>query len=233
MPAVQTREKDAALVVAMDDGKVNAFSPSLLGEVGAALDRAEKSAARVVVLSGREGVLSGCFDLSVMGRGQAETEALVTAGAELLLRLYEFPKPIVTACSGHAIAFGALLLLASDVRVGVAGKFKIGLNEVANGMTLPVFGVELARDRLSKRHFERAALQSELYTPEGAQDAGFLDSVVAAEALEQAALAEASRLASLRSGAYAGTKRRAHEATASRIRESLTADMAALTAAAR
>jgi enoyl-CoA hydratase len=230
MPTVHTHEKDAVLVTAMDDGKANAFSRSLVDELGAALDLAEKSGVSVFVLTGRTGMLSGGFDLSEMGKGKSEAEALVTAGAELLLRLYEFPKPVVTACSGHAIAFGALLLLASDVRVGAQGKFKIGLNEVANGMTLPIFGVELARERLSKRHFERAALHSELYTPQGAQDAGFLDSVVPAEALEATALAEAARLATLQAASYAGTKRRAHGATAARIRASLRVDVAEITA---
>ena len=75
---------------------------------------------------------------------------LVTAGAELLLDIYTHPLPIVIGCTGHAMAAGALLLLAADTRIGAEGEFKIGLPEVAIHMTMPIFGLELARDRLAR-----------------------------------------------------------------------------------
>ena len=58
---------------------------------------------------------------------------------------------------------GSLLLLACDSRIGVRGEFKIGLNEVAIRMTLPIFAVELARDRLTPRFFQRATTQAEIH----------------------------------------------------------------------
>jgi len=67
-----------------------------------------------------------------MRQGAETVRSLVTAGAELALRLYGFPRPVVAACTGHAIAMGALLLLCADARLGTEGDFKIGLNEVAN-----------------------------------------------------------------------------------------------------
>jgi enoyl-CoA hydratase len=130
------------------------------------------------------------------------------------------------ACSGHALAMGAVLLLGADFRIGVAGDFKIGLNEVAIRMTLPHFAVEIARDRLSRRHLQRSVIQAEIYTPEGAVDAGYLDRVVPAERLAEEAMAEAERLAALPRGAFSETKRRVRAPGIERIRSSLAEEMA-------
>jgi len=207
-----------------DDGKANAVSHSAVDGLNAGLDRAEKEAA-AVLLVGRPGRFSAGFDLSTMKEGPDAVRSLVSRGAQLLLRLYESPLPIVMACSGHALAMGAVLLLGSDYRIGVAGDFKIGLNEVAIRMTLPHFAVEIARDRLSKRHLQRAVIQAEIYTPEGAVDAGYLDRIVPAERLAEEAMAEAERLAALPRRAFSETKQRIRAPGAERIRRSLAEEM--------
>ena len=225
--SVTTELRDGLAWVRLDDGKANALSPAVIEALGAALDRAEKEAGAVVLL-GRPGRFSAGFDLSVMGSGPEQVRSLVTAGAELLMRLYAFPLPVVAACTGHALAAGSLLLLASDFRVGARGDFKIGLNEVAIGMTLPIFAVELARARLSKRHFDRATAQAEIYAPEAAVDAGFLDRLAAPDAIEEAAASEASRLAALRQPAFRASKWLAHRRTLEAVRETLAENMADL-----
>jgi enoyl-CoA hydratase len=197
--------EESVAVVRMDDGKANALAPDLVAAVDEALDRAEKEA-RCVVIAGRPGRFSAGFDLSVMGEGGDAVRRMVTAGAELAFRLYGFPTPVVMACTGHALAMGAVLLLAGDTRLGAEGEFKIGLNEVAIGMTLPVFAVELARDRLSRGHLTRAVLEAEIYSPVTAVEAGFLDRVVAPDALFDEARAEARRLAELDLRAHHSTK---------------------------
>ena len=222
--SVRYELEGAVAVVRLDDGKANAITNAVIDAVHGALDRAETEA-RAVVLIGRPQRFSGGFDLSVMRQGREAVQSLVTAGAELALRLYGFPRPVVAACTGHAIAMGAIVLLASDLRIGADGPFKIGLNEVGNGMTLPVFGVELARERLSKRHLTRAALTAELYTPSEAVDAGYLDRVVPPESLESASRAEAERLTTLDANSFAGTKRRLRGAVIDHIRGALAGDM--------
>jgi enoyl-CoA hydratase len=127
------------------------------------------------------------------------------------------------------VAAGALALLAADARIGSQGDFKIGLNEVAIGMTLPIFAVELARHRLSKRHFQRATTQAELYAPAAAVDAGFLDRVASPESLMDVAFAEAERLAQVRQPAFANTKASVRAATLATIRDTLEADMRGMT----
>jgi enoyl-CoA hydratase len=213
----------------MDDGKANALSPAMLTELDAALERAEgDDDTHAVLLHGRPGRLSAGFDLSVMTGGLDAMRDLVTQGAELLIRLFTSPLPIVVAGTGHALAAGALLLLAADQRVGADGDFKIGLNEVAIGMALPIFAVELARHRLATTHFDAATMQARIYDPTGAVEAGYLDRVVDAGQVMDEALADATRLGALRAGAFRLTKEHAHRATATLIRDTLAGDMASL-----
>lgn len=214
-------------VLRMDDGKVNALGHETIGALHAALDRA-KSDAGAVLLTGREGRLSGGFDLAVMSGGPRSANDLVLAGANLLLRIYEFPRPVVVACNGHALAAGAILLLVADLRIGCTGNFKIGLNEVAIQLTLPAFAMELARDRLSKRHFTKAVSQAYIFDPEAAVDAGFLDLVTPPDALFETALGEATRLAALPHPAFRNTKDRERQATVRLIREVLEDDVATI-----
>ncbi|MFI5394253.1 MAG: crotonase/enoyl-CoA hydratase family protein [Candidatus Binatia bacterium] len=219
---------DTVAVLRMDDGKVNALSHEVIDALHECLDRAEREAA-AVLLVGRGGRLSGGFDLGEMTSSAEAARKLVTAGAELLLRLYSFPRPVVVACTGHALAAGAILLLVGDLRIGASGNFKIGLNEVSIHLTLPIFAMELARARLSKRHFTRAATQAQIFDPETAKDAGYLDATVAPEALYTAALDHARRLAGLPHPAFRNTKENERRATVRFCRETLAADMANLT----
>jgi len=227
---IRSELRDGVAIAHLDDGKANAFSHAMISALRGHLDRwGADGGAKAVLLAGRPGVLSGGFDLKVMGAGPNEVHGLVAAGAELFCGFLEFPLPIVIAATGHAVAAGAIALLAADARLGAAGKFRIGLSEVAIGMTLPHFGAALARNRLSKRHYLRATAQAELYAPDGAVDAGFLDRVVPAEELLEHALAEAQRLGALPQPAFGNTKRRAHEALLADVRGSLNADLQALT----
>jgi enoyl-CoA hydratase len=221
--------RDSVAVLRLDDGKANALSPDVIAELQSGLDRAEREAG-AVLLVGRDKRLSAGFDLSVMTRSVDDMRQLVLSGAELLLRIYLFPRPVIVACTGHALAAGALLLLAADRRIGAEGSdFKIGLNEVSIHMPLPVFGMELARDRLSKRHFSAATTQARIFNPATACDAGYLDQIVPVEQLLATALDEAQRLAALPHPAFHLTKQRERAATVHRVRETLASDIAALT----
>lgn len=225
---VQYSLRDSVAVLMMDDGKANALSPNMIAALDSCLDKAEGEAGAVLLL-GRENRLSAGFDLSVMTKSVDDMRQLVLSGAELLLRLYLFPRPVVLGCTGHALAAGALLLLAADRRIGAQGAFKIGLNEVSIQMPLPKFGVELARDRLLKNQFTAATTQATIYDPESARAAGYLDQVVAPAELHEVAFADTKRLAALPNPAFQLTKQRERGATVRRIRESLVTDIAELT----
>ena len=217
-----TVENDIA-ILHMDDGRANALGHAMIGELNAALDRAEKDA-KAILITGRENRFCAGFDLEVMASGPENVGKLVGAGAELLLRLYEYRLPVVMACTGHALAAGGLLLLSGDARIGAEGTFKIGLPEVAIGMTMPIFGIELARDRLARNRFTEAVTQARTYSPAEAVAVGYLDATAPAASLMEAAKARATELAALQQPAFANTKRKERALTIRHIRDTLESD---------
>jgi enoyl-CoA hydratase len=216
-------------IITMDDGKANAISLGVLAELDGALDRASADPeAHAVLIAGRPGRFSAGFDLSVMTSSPESMRELVMAGGRFVARLLLEPMPVVAASTGHALAMGALVLLACDHRLGASGDWKIGLNEVAIGMPLPRWAVELGSYRIAPAEREWRMVLGQVGSPEEAVTAGFLDRVVPAERLLEEARAVASRLAELRSGAVAGTKIRLRSALVDRMLEDMEGDLSAI-----
>jgi enoyl-CoA hydratase len=217
--------EDGIAWITMDDGKVNALSSEMIGEIGEALDAAE-SAGAVVVLRGREGIFSAGFDLTTFKRGPEASVAMLRAGAQVIERLLAFPHPVLTVCTGHAYPMGAFLMLSADVRLGVAGPWRIGMNEVAIGLTVPKFAVELARHRLTPPGFARIA-SATMFAPEEALRLGYLDRVLDADQLADAVQAEAARLRALDMPSFAATKSRTNERAIDAVRAAMNDELQA------
>lgn len=199
--------RDAIATITMDDGKANVMSVRMLQALNAALDRAQADNA-VVVLTGRERMFSGGFDLAVFKRDREELRQMLEAGARLTERLLSFPRPVVAACTGHAVAMGVFVLLSTDVRIGVDQGARLHINELQVGLTLPRFAIEVSRQRLSPAHLNHAILSAQPYSPPQALAAGFLDAIVPAESLAAASRARAEGLLNLNADAFAATRLR-------------------------
>ena len=210
MSFVSTDLQDGVCVLRLSHGKPNSISEPVSDELMAALAEAEKSADAVVLL-GQPGMFSGGFDLPTMAQGPAAAAAMVKAGGRLLLSIYDHPKPIVVGCTGHAVAMGLFMVMAGDYRVGAGGAFKLLANETAIGMTLPYFGVELARARLDPAHFELSVSCAYLYDAVGAVEAGYLDESVGADQTMSRARQVATQLSGLNMDAHKATKDRVRE----------------------
>lgn len=225
MPVSYEKQGHVA-VLRMDDGKANAIAQAVVDEFNRHLDAIDSDGdVRAVLIAGRTGRFSAGFDLNAMTSSQASMRQLVTSGGRLAARLLLQPHPVVIACTGHALAMGALLLLAGDHRIGAAGDWKIGLNEVAIGMPMPRWGVELARDRLAPTQLEWRLLLGQTGGPDEAVAAGFLDRVVPAEELLDQAMETATRVAELRTAAVAGTKQRLRAALVERMLHDMERDL--------
>jgi enoyl-CoA hydratase len=217
---------DRVALITIDDGKANALSHDITSGIHEALEQARREAG-AVVLAGRPGRFSAGFDLSVMTSSPEAARNLLKAGAEIAIEIHEFPMPVVVASTGHALAMGAILLMAADTRIGADGTYKIGLNEVAIGMPVPKFAVELARTSLSNAAFTSAVNHATVYYPAGAVTAGYLDQVVAADAVISTALAHAAELAErLDPNAFALTRANCRGASLELIRNGLNNDIA-------
>ncbi len=211
----------------LDDGKANVVSPALQAELNAALDRAEQDQAAVLLI-GRAGRFSAGFDLGVMGAGGQPAIDMCIGGFRLAHRLLSFPRPIVIACTGHALAMGAFLLLAADYRVAADGPFKIAANEVAIGIAVPYSMTELLRARVTPAAFQRATTLAETFSPGTALAAGFVDEVVPADDLLAVAAERAAAFAALPAAAHKATKRRARGEMLDRMAEAIERDLADL-----
>jgi enoyl-CoA hydratase len=223
---VSYRLEDQIAWITMDDGKANVLSPEMQRQIGAALDRAESDGA-VVVLRGRPGIFSGGFDLNVLRGGGADALDMLRGGFRMSIRLLSFPRPVVIVCTGHAIAMGVFTVLSGDYRIGTAGPFRIVANEVAIGMTMPYAAIEVLKQRLTRSAFQRALILAEVFSPESAVPAGFLDAVVSADELESAAREKATALAALDRNAHAESKLRARQEVLDAIRAGIDRDFGA------
>jgi len=226
MPDLVTYSRSGAIAtIVMDDGKANVMSLAMLLALQAAFDQAERDRA-VPILQARGKHFSGGFDLSVFAKGSAEDQYLmVKAGSELALRILSFPLPVVTACHGNAYPMGAFLIMSSDYRIAAEGDYRIGMNEVAIGLTVPRFAIEVARQRLTPAYFSRAVMTGEMFAPQEAVTAGFFDRVVSADRLETAAEETALALSKLNLPAHAATKQRARGAAIKLIRQVIDEDI--------
>ncbi|APE06609.1 enoyl-CoA hydratase [Alteromonas sp. RW2A1] len=210
-------ENDIALIT-FDDGKVNAVGFNLIEQFNKALDEAEQHA-NAVVFHGGEGKFCGGFDLSVMKSGDEEKQnKLVQAGADLIVRLYGYPLPVIVAAEGHSIALGAIMLMAADLRIGKDGGTKYGLNETAIGMVLPPFGMELAKARLSLTSQTEALLFSRIFEGKEAVKAGFLDAAVPQDQVLRTAMGYAEKLKMLPRAAFAESKMQLRKATIEKMK---------------
>ncbi|GAA6186763.1 MULTISPECIES: crotonase/enoyl-CoA hydratase family protein [Alteromonadaceae] len=205
---VSYQNQEAYALITIDNGKANALSHEVIDQINLCLDKAEKNQ-KVVVLAGKAGMFSAGYDLSVMKHSNESALELVEKGSTLSKRLLTFPTPVIAACSGHAVAKGAFLLLSADYRIGLDGEFKIGLNEVAIGMTMHQVGIELARNRLTPRYFNRSVINAEIFSPGQALEAGFLDLVVKPKKFEKTVNKVAYAMASLDIKSHRATKLKA------------------------
>tara|TARA_R110002033_G_scaffold15887_1_gene44484 strand:+ start:7676 stop:8341 length:666 start_codon:yes stop_codon:yes gene_type:complete len=195
--------------IQLDDGKVNALSETMLEQLLAAIEEAAQADAALLIC-GRPGCFSGGYDRKLIDAGGPACDAMRAAGDRLTLALLDYPAPLVIASTGHAMAKAAFVLLLGDYRVGAEGDFRIGLNEVAIGMTMPDGAMLQAQARLAPNWLNRCALQAEYLTPRQSLEAGFFDELQSAEQLLERAREKVRQLAKLDRRAYRETRTLLH-----------------------
>ncbi|MBK8295070.1 MAG: crotonase/enoyl-CoA hydratase family protein [Solirubrobacterales bacterium] len=216
---------EGVATITLDDGKVNALSIDMLNELHEMFDRAASDEA-VVVLTGREKYFSAGFDLKVFTETPERLTEMIGLGATLCEKVLAFPTPVITACTGHALAAGTFIPMCADYRIGLDGDFKYGLNEVKIGLTMPLFVQEIARQRLTPAELSRATITARSYSPSEAVGAGFLDCAVSADGFESAIAVAVEELKGLNPAAHAATKLRVRADAIVAVREAIETELA-------
>lgn len=224
-PSVHCQIDDGLATLTLDDGKVNVLGPATQAALNTALDAAAAADAALLIL-GRPNVFCGGFDLAVFRDGGEALAGMLEGGARLSRRLLGWPRPVVTACAGPAVAMGAFLLLSGDWRLGGTAGTRPAVNEVAIGLTLPRFATEVCRLRLTPSALQRAPLAAEPVSPAQALADGFVDELVPDAELLGRARDRARRLAALPADHYAGTKRRLRAPALAALDAAIAADVA-------
>lgn len=207
--AVTYRHDESIAVITLDDGKANVLGLGMQEAINEALDSAERDDAGAVVIAGNQKVFSGGFDLKVFQSGDVDASvAMLQGGFELSHRLLSFPRPVVMACTGHAIAMGSFLLCSGDHRIAAPG-YNIQANEVAIGMVLPYAALEVLELRLTRSAYQQAVGLAKVYFGEAALAAGWIDEIALPDAVLERAEESAREFAKLHRGAHAASKLRA------------------------
>jgi len=218
--ATLTSDGDVSIIT-LNDGKANVFSPEMSKAVSSLLNQVPEDKGSLVI-TGRPGIFSAGFDLKIISSGDADAVAsMVKAGFTLLARIYNFPRPVIAACSGHGVALGAFLLCCADYRIGAKGQFIVQANETRNNMSIPTPILEISKSRIAKTHWYRAILNAEAYPVENAIAPGYLDEVTDAENLMNRAMEVANDLATLGHPHYKITKDLDQKETLKRINDAI------------
>lgn len=205
MRHVHVEEQGEVALVRIDRPPANALDLELLEEGRQALDELAASDPAAVVMTGREGFFSAGVDLKLGPTLDAAGQRAMVEGINRLFAgWYSFPRPLVAAVNGHAIAGGLILALCADYRVG--GEGKLGLTELKVGIGYPLAAITVVRAELDARAARRLVLQAELMLADEALELGALDEVVPPDQILPRAIEVAEQLAALPRFAYGPTK---------------------------
>ena len=218
--ATLSKENDIS-IIKLDDGKANAFSHDMLSQVNDLLKKVPRDSGALVI-TGREGLFSGGFDLKTLATGDMEKiTKMVQLGYRLLLELFSFDRPIVAAVSGHSIALGLFVTCSADYRIAIDGKYVCQANEVRNNMDIPPQIMEILKARVNKKYFYPAVYHSDTYSVQDSIEVGYIDEVVSEDQFMERVMEKAKELATLPHPFYANTKKTAQDDVRQKIADAI------------
>jgi enoyl-CoA hydratase len=204
---IDWEERGGVTTIRLVRGKGNALDVDLLTALLDALDRLERSSARAGILTGQGSAFCAGVDLVALLKGGPEYVRrfvpLLQRGFE---RLIMFPKPLVAAVNGHAIAGGTIIMLACDQRLLARGTAQVGLTEVRVGVVFPAWALELARFTTPPQHFSTLIETGRTWPPEEALARGLVDELVEPARLLERAGEVADELVAIPATAFRVTK---------------------------
>ena len=206
MSYFQTEIQDGIAVVTLSHGKANALDVEFCDALATEFDRLRDNS-RAVVLTSTGKIFSAGVDLKRLSdEGADYTRRFLPALDRVLLGLFGFPRPLVAAINGHAIAGGCVLACTADYRLMADGPFKIGVPELHVGVPFPPSALEVLRFAAPDRYVQELTSGEKIYSPDVASAHGLVHGTVSSDRLMETALAEARRLAGLQPQAFSLTK---------------------------
>ena len=201
---------DDVAQITMDDGKANAMDWVFFEEMGETLDRSEKEGAKVLIIKGRPDFFSGGLDLNLVPTlSPTELNTFAEVFARTMLRVFSFPAPTIAACTGHAVAGGAILAFSCDLRLIIDGPYLIQMSEMVMGIPMPSWLLLLCRSAIPRQWQIETLLHAKAYSPlEGVERGMFHGLYNNVDELMTEARARSENLKMLNLQAYYTTKKR-------------------------
>jgi enoyl-CoA hydratase len=221
MQRIHVERQDAVAIITMNDGKANVLNKEFFDQMQSVLVELEADdSVGAVLLTGHSKFFSAGLDLKTLpALAKDELLPILIQFSEMTLQMFNFPKPLIAAVNGHALAGGCVLLLCCDRRFVTAEGAKIGLNEIGIGLALPTFVSELALSSLGPAGLQEAVMEATVYAPEGALRVGYAHTLCSSELLLEEAGAAAAKMSRLPTTAYGTTKRRIRAAAIQRAEQ--------------
>lgn len=205
---LRIEDNDGIELLRISHGKANAVDSELLEGLGDALREVAARKARALVITGSGSIFSAGVDLfKVLSGGVDYLESFVPLLSHVLRELVEFPKPVVAAINGHAIAGGCILACACDYKVMADGSGRVGIPELRVGVPFPAVPLEIVRMVVPRRYLQEVVLLGRTYEPEDARERGLVDEIVSPDELEERALEIAFEMAAVGAESFALSKR--------------------------
>ena len=224
---LEASRHDGIAELALRRPPANALNTALVTALSGALEAETAAGCRAIVLTGLPGMFSGGLDVpELIDQPRAAIHEFWSRFFALCRTLAESPVPVVAAISGHAPAGGAVLTLFCDYRIAVAGRFRIGLNEVRVGLPVPSSILLALASAVGERTAARLAMRGDMPQMEEALALGLVDELTSAEDLMPRAREFALELAALPPVAMNQTRRLARSALVEAMRTSADVEVA-------
>jgi len=228
---IELTQHGEVAVLRITHGKANALDLELCETLTLQLGECARSDARALVVTGQGKMFSAGLDLvRLLAGGSAYTRAFVPVFSRTFETLFTFPKPVVAAVNGHAIAGGCIMVCAADYRMMAREPGRIGIPELLVGVPFPVVPLEIMRFSTPPQFLQSLAYRGTTFTAAEALERGIVDAVADPDRLLDEAIAMAASLAAIPSPAFALTKRLMREPTMRRIRAGAALDATAVDA---
>lgn len=225
---IERSARDGVAILRLNHGKASALDVELLEELRRQLAEVAASAAAAVVITGSGSIFSAGVDLFRMtSEGRPYVERFFPLMVDTFSDLFLFPRPVVAAVNGHAIAGGAILTAAADYRVMAGGKGRIGVPELLVGVPFPALALEIVRFGFAP-HVEEMVYSGKTILPEEALERGLVDEIVEPDQLLDRAVAAAADFGSRPRDAFRLTKRQLRSPYVDRAKELAAADREAV-----
>lgn len=217
---IHKERKGDVIVLRLEHGKVNALDTDLLRTLRKVLDDVQASEPHcAIVLTATGSVFSAGVDLVKVLKGRREyLDEFLPTLSQSLGALFAYPRPVVAAINGHAIAGGCVLACACDYRVMADGDAKVGVPELRVGVPFPAVALEVMRFAVPPQYLQEVLYLGRTYRPEEAELRGLIDEIVEPERVLDRAGQVAARLAAIPARSFAVTKGQLRLPTMDRLR---------------